>query len=452
MSDAPELRQKSVFLDRTTAPNIVTLVLIAGIAAMSMNVFLPSMPSMALFFDADYAVIQLSISAYLALTGVLNFVIGPLSDRYGRRKVLLICIAVFTLASFGAMMSRSVEVFLAFRMAQAVIASGLVLSRAIVRDIVPANEAASMIAYVTMGMALVPMLAPVLGGFLEDSFGWQANFATMALSGILVFVLVFADLGETNRAQMTSFKAQFASYPTLLKSRRFWGYTFVAGVTSGAFFAFLGGAPYVGSEILGLSPSELGLYFGIIPTGYLVGNFFHRAFWRAAWHCVHAECGRDDRNLWHGAGSSALDVGRANCTGVFRRCLLCGLGQWSDFAVGHIRALVRAPRDCGLSLRFGNRNDDRNGCGTFRDNRRNHRARDRGLAADLHHACLRDRGNCSGVLHQPGGGARSGACAHSLRFANSQILPYRLAKLLRLHGNTKDLCRCEAARGAAQSR
>jgi len=278
MTPTQPTRSSSGFLDRTRPPHVITLVLIAGLAAMSMNIFLPSMPSMAIFFEADYALIQLAVSAYLALTGLLNIVLGPLSDRYGRRNVLMGSMAVFCLASIGCMLSTSIEMFLACRMAQAVVASGMVLSRAIVRDMVSPDRAASMIAYVTMGMALVPMLAPVVGGLLEAQFGWQANFLAMALSGAFVLWLTYADLAETNTAQTTSFKAQFAAYPELLRSRRFWGYTFVAGVTSGAFFAFLGGAPYVGSEILGLSPRELGIYFGIIPTGYLIGNFFTGRF------------------------------------------------------------------------------------------------------------------------------------------------------------------------------
>lgn len=267
-------RPNSGFLDRSTAPHIFTLVVIAGVAAMSMNIFLPSMPAMAAFFQADYGLIQLAVSAYLALTGLLNIVLGPLSDRFGRRAILMGSMALFSVASLGCMLSTSVEMFLFFRMTQAVVASGMVLSRAIVRDMAPPDQAASMIAYVTMGMALVPMVAPVLGGIFEAYFGWQANFAVMALSGFFALWLVYADLGETNLRQTTSFKAQFAAYPALLRSRRFWGYTFVAGVTSGAFFAFLGGAPYIGSEILDLTPQTLGFYFGIIPTGYLIGNFF----------------------------------------------------------------------------------------------------------------------------------------------------------------------------------
>lgn len=263
----------ATFFDRSTPPTLFTLIVVAGVPPLSMNLFLPSMPAMAVYFDTDYAVIQLAISAYLALIGLMQIIIGPLSDRYGRRAVLLGTITVFCLASVGCILAPTVESFLAFRMVQAVVASGMVLSRAIVRDVVSMNQAASMIGYMTTGMALIPMLGPVLGGVLEAVFGWHANFIALLLSGVLLLLLVWGDLGETNKSQSVSFAAQFRSYPTLLRSRRFWGYTFVAGFGAGAFFAFLGGAPYVGSDVLGVPPEQLGFYFGVISGGYLCGNF-----------------------------------------------------------------------------------------------------------------------------------------------------------------------------------
>ena len=193
MSGLPGVR----FLDRTTPPHIVTLVLIAGIGAMNMSAFLPSLPAMTQFFRTDYGVMQLSVSLYLAMTALLQLFIGPVSDRFGRRPVILTCLGVFIVATFGCLLSSSIEVFLFWRMAQAAVAAGLVLSRAIVRDMVPQNEAASKIGYVTMGMALVPMVAPMIGGALDQAFGWQATFWFLALTGAAVAALVFFDLGET---------------------------------------------------------------------------------------------------------------------------------------------------------------------------------------------------------------------------------------------------------------
>jgi len=261
------------WLDKTTSPHVATLVAIAGISALTMNIFLPALPSMATFFDADYAVVQLAISAYLAVTALLQIIIGPLSDRFGRRPILLWGFGLFVLATLGCVISSSIEMLLFFRMLQAGVASGIVLSRAIVRDMVPPEKAASMIGYVTMGMSLVPMVGPVIGGVLNAAYGWQASFVMLAALGLTVLWLVWADLGETNRHKSESFSAQFRAYPDLIRSRRFWGYTLTAGFASGAFFAFIGGAPFVSTEILGLNSAEMGGYFGIVAFGYMTGNF-----------------------------------------------------------------------------------------------------------------------------------------------------------------------------------
>ncbi|MFQ5438690.1 MAG: multidrug effflux MFS transporter [Paracoccaceae bacterium] len=274
MAEFPQTR----FLDRKTAPHVATLVLMAGLSALSMNIFLPSLPSMTTYFRTDYAVVQLAISLYLALTGVLQLVIGPLSDRYGRRPVVMTGFAIFIVASVGCLLAQSIETFLAFRMLQTAIATGMVLSRAIVRDMVPPEQAASMIGYVTMGMSLVPMAAPALGGYLDELFGWQANFAILLAMGFLVAGIVWLDLGETNRHRSTSLLAQMRDYPHLFRSQRFWGYALTAAFASGSFFAFLGGAPFVAVHFFHLSSSGLGLYFGFVSMGYLAGNFISGRF------------------------------------------------------------------------------------------------------------------------------------------------------------------------------
>ena len=267
------MRTTVKFLNRTTPPHVITLVLLAGLSALTMNIFLPSLPGMAKWFEVPYALMQLSVALYLALSAALQIVIGPISDRYGRRKVVLGSLILFLLATVGTLLSPNAETFLFFRMAQAVIAAGMVLSRAIVRDMVPDAEAASMIGYVTMGMSLVPMIGPAIGGFLDAAFGWQANFALLLLVGLGVTALVWADLGETATPKDTSFAAQVRQYPGLLASRRFWGYCMAAAFSSGCFFAYLGGAPYVGTEVFALSSQEIGLLFALTAIGYLIGNF-----------------------------------------------------------------------------------------------------------------------------------------------------------------------------------
>ncbi|WP_138465065.1 multidrug effflux MFS transporter [Poseidonocella sp. HB161398] len=262
----------SRFLDRKTPPKILTLVLIAGLSAATMNIYLPSLPRMTEHFGADYTLLQASVTVYLAMNAVLQLGIGPISDRFGRRPVLLVACGLFCLATLGIIFAPTIGIFLGFRMAQAVIVSGLVLSRAIVRDMYPANEAASRIGYVTMGMALVPMVTPMLGGILDSAFGWKANFWALLICGIGVLALIWFDLGETAPKRSGGFSSQFKDVPELFTSRRFWGYCLTTTLASGAFFAYLGGAPFVGSVIFGLSPAKVGLFFGAPAIGYMIGN------------------------------------------------------------------------------------------------------------------------------------------------------------------------------------
>jgi len=260
-------------LTAATPPHIVTLVMAASVGALAMNVFLPSLPSIARYYEADYRVVQLAVSLYLVATALLQLVIGPASDRFGRRPVMLSCFVIFLVGTIAAIYAPTIELFLAARFLQAFSVAGLVLSRAIARDTVGPDEAASKIGYITMGMALTPMVAPMIGGVLDQLYGWHSTFLLIFVFGVVSFVVVLLDLGETNPQRSSSLLAQAKAYPELLTSRRFWGYSLSAAFASGSFFAFLGGGPFVASEILGLQPAEYGLYFGLLSGGYLIGNF-----------------------------------------------------------------------------------------------------------------------------------------------------------------------------------
>ncbi|WP_226626914.1 multidrug effflux MFS transporter [Alloyangia pacifica] len=261
------------FLDPSTPPHLATLVLLAGLSALAMNVFLPSLPQMTAYFETEYRLMQLSVAIYLGVNAALQVVIGPVSDKLGRRPVILWGVALFMLATLGCIFATDVTLFLLFRMCQAVIVTAMVLSRAVVRDMVGQEEAASMIAYVTMGVAVVPMVGPVIGGALGELMGWKSIFWMLFLLGGAVFWLSWRDLGETSTASGLSLAAQFREYPELLKSPRFWGYALACALSSGAFFSYLGGAPFVGSEVFGLSPASLGVHFGAPAVGYFLGNW-----------------------------------------------------------------------------------------------------------------------------------------------------------------------------------
>lgn len=269
MSTKPIVR----YFDSTTPPHISTLILMVGVSTLAMNIFLPSLQGMAEYFEVEYRVMQLSVALYLGMNAFMQLIVGPISDRFGRRPVVLGGVILFMLMTLGCIYAPNATVFLFFRMAQAVIVTAMVLSRAIIRDMVPAEEAASMMGYVTMGMAVIPMIAPGIGGVLDTIWGWQASFWLMFLTGILLFVICWKDQGETSVRREGGFKRQIQDMPELLASPRFWGYAISSALTAGAFFSYLGGATFVGEELFGMSKIKLGFFFGAPAVGYMAGNF-----------------------------------------------------------------------------------------------------------------------------------------------------------------------------------
>ncbi len=235
--------------------------------------FLPSLARMGEDFQVDYALINLSVAGYLAVSAVLQLIMGPLSDRFGRRPILLISMNIFALASLGCVLAESIWVFLGFRLLQAAVVAGPVLSSASIRDLYTPNEAASKLGYVAMAMALAPMLGPMLGGALDMLFGWRAGFVLYSALGAGMLLLLWADMGETNTNRSATFSAQLREYPHLFRARRFWGYALCAAFSIGGFYSFITGAPLVAAVWFDLSPAMLGLGIGIITGGFMVGNF-----------------------------------------------------------------------------------------------------------------------------------------------------------------------------------
>lgn len=320
---APVIR----FLDRTTPPHVSTLILLAGLSAMAMNIFLPSLPAMAEHFGTSYAVVQLSVPVYLFCSAVLQLFIGPISDNLGRRRVMIWGLALFLLTTLGCIYAPNATFFLIMRVAQAVVAVAMVLSRAVIRDLYSQDRSASMIGYVTMGMALVPMVAPAAGGGLEQLFDWRASFWALLWVGAVILALVIFDMGETARPSDRTILGQFKEYPELLRSPRFWGYAMAASFCSGAFFAYLGGAPFVGSEVFGLDPFTLGIFFGAPAVGYFTGNFLTGRF--------ATRFGVNQMVLWgclaNGVGSSIslliFLAGHGSAWSFFGMMTLVGLGN-----------------------------------------------------------------------------------------------------------------------------
>ena len=267
------------FLNRSTPPHIFTLILLASISALTMNIFLPSLPNIASDLNSSTNLLGLSVGIYLASSAVLQLIIGPFSDQFGRRPLILWSLIIFCLSTIATVFVTSTAQFLLLRVFQAISASCMVLARAIVRDTTESIEkAGSKIAYVTMGMALVPMVGPAIGGLLDYQYGWEASFWVLCLLGLIILIIAFFDVGETLSDHNQSFLEQIKTYPSLLQSKRFWGYCLSSAFVSGAFFSYLGGAPFVGNEVFGLEPKNLGFWFGAPAIGYILGNFLAGRF------------------------------------------------------------------------------------------------------------------------------------------------------------------------------
>ena len=261
------------FFDRTTQPTMLTLVLLASISALAMNIYLPSLPQMALEFSTTPAAMGLSVGVYLGTSALIQLFAGPISDRIGRRKIIQVSLIIFAIASISCAYAQSFQTFLIYRAIQSIAATCMIVSRAIVRDTTDTASSGSRIAYVTMGMAVVPMFSPALGGFIDAKFGWQSTFFVLSALGLIMLMLSYFDQGETAPTNDKSILGQFQNYPILLTSKRFWGYCLASAFGSGAFFVYLGGAPAVGAEVYALDPQSVGLFLGAPAFGYFFGNF-----------------------------------------------------------------------------------------------------------------------------------------------------------------------------------
>ena len=269
---------KPIFLNRETQPSMLMLVLLASISALAMNSFLPSLPNMAEHFGSSTALMGLSVGVYLGTSAIFQILVGPLSDRIGRRTVSLWALIIFSIVSISCVYAPNTFVFMFLRALQAIAACTFVVARAVVRDTTETQASGSKIAYISMGTAICPMFGPALGGLLDGWFGWEANFWVIGGLGLVILLIAYFDLGETVPENTQGFRQQFSEYPELLLSRRFWGYCLASAFGAGAFFAYLGGGPFVGSIVYNLSPEMLGLYFGAPAIGYFFGNFLSGRF------------------------------------------------------------------------------------------------------------------------------------------------------------------------------
>jgi DHA1 family bicyclomycin/chloramphenicol resistance-like MFS transporter len=253
----------------------VLLTAVVAFGPISTDLYLPSLPGIARHFGTNAAAAQATLSVFLLGFAGGQIVYGPLSDRYGRRPVLVAGIAIYLAATMACVIAESIDALIGARFFQALGAcSGVVLARAIVRDVYPPERAGSVLAYMGSAMAVAPMIGPVIGGQLEINFGWRANFMFLMAFAAVILLAVVGVLDETNKRldpMALAPRRMLANFREMLTSRRYVGCMAAATFCYSGLFAFISASSFVLIDVVGLAPDAFGMSFAVMVVGYMLG-------------------------------------------------------------------------------------------------------------------------------------------------------------------------------------
>jgi DHA1 family bicyclomycin/chloramphenicol resistance-like MFS transporter len=268
---------------------LLLLVVMSGVAPISLYMLVPALPILASIFGRDISIAQMTVSLYMVGIACSQIIMGPLSDRFGRRPVLLAGLGLMVVASAGCVFAETLPQLIAARFFQALGgATGMVVSRAIIRDLYSRERISGMISLVIAVMMIAQMLSPLTGGLLETAFGWRSIFYVITAASLVITVAIAAALPETRRARTEDggFRGDVGS---LFTSRAFIGYLLCQVLASQIIFAFAGGGPYIVVMQMGRTSAEYGAWFATTGFAYLIGNLFcvrfapHHSLERLIW-------------------------------------------------------------------------------------------------------------------------------------------------------------------------
>lgn len=268
-------------LTRLSKPLIILLAAVSALGPSSMQILLPALPIIRSTYSVSSEVAQLTLSLSMLAIAIGTLFFGPMSDKYGRKPIMLLGLSITIVGSVACWMANSIEWLIVGRFIQAFGgAVGLVLARAIVRDVYGAEEAARVIATLVMVMVVLPMLSPALGGELIARFGFHSVFVVTAVMCVFILAFLSYKLPETleEPVPFEGVRAMILTYFSLFKSRIFCGYAFCVTFVSVVFFSFIAAAPEIMVSVLKRPATEYGYYFIIIPAGFMTGNYVARHF------------------------------------------------------------------------------------------------------------------------------------------------------------------------------
>ena len=254
------------------------LATLTGLGPLSMDMYLPSLPDIGRVLAASTTSVQLTVSTYLIGFAVGQIIYGPLSDRYGRRPVLLGALVFYAAATLICAAAQSIDTLIAARFVQAIGGSGsIVMARAMVRDLYSGARAGRELSLMGSISAVSPIVAPMIGGVLQIAFGWRASFLLMGVMAVIAVLAVIRLLPETlpQRADTDtpmSLSFMMQSYREVARHRGFLAYLGIITASYAGLFAWVAGASVVLQSVYGLSPAAFGFTFAFGSAGYLVGT------------------------------------------------------------------------------------------------------------------------------------------------------------------------------------
>jgi MFS transporter, DHA1 family, multidrug resistance protein len=279
MSDA-SVHDPEASRGQSSAPrlSLALIVAITAVPSISINIFLPSIPGLAIYFRTDIPTVHYGLSLYLLGLAFGQLAYGPLSDRLGRRPVLLTGIGIYCIGSAICAFAPDIRYFLLGRMLQATGGcAGIVLGRAMLRDVHERGRVASMLGYTVMITTLATAIAPIIGGVLEGLFGWRAPFLFLTIVGVAVWIACLLWGKETIGAKVAAGHF-WSSYAAVIGYRVFWRFALFSSFLMGSFYVFVAGAPVIIIDLWGYPPTAFGAWWMIGSAAYFAGNYLAGRF------------------------------------------------------------------------------------------------------------------------------------------------------------------------------
>lgn len=255
---------------------VFILGILSAIGPFSIDMYLPAFTAIAKNFNTDVSFVGYSLTSYFVGICFGQLFYGPITDRFGRKKPLIAGLTLYTISSLGCALAPSIEILILLRLIQALGGCvGMVVSRAVIRDIFHHSQTAKVLSTMMLVMGVAPIIAPVIGGFVQAVFGWRVIFYSLVAIGLFMIALVSLFLPESNINMGENSLHPLAigkSYWNVLKHPAFRSYGFASGILFSGLYAYIAGSPFVYMKLFDLTENQYGLAYGANALGLIIGT------------------------------------------------------------------------------------------------------------------------------------------------------------------------------------